>query len=152
MWKCSILLLCTLWRTTYGTPCEHKLSVDITNGKMHINGSISMDGIVYDPKDYFSTKDADGKAEIRGCVCRVRACVRRCCPRGKLINNSTCEDPDGGAPRFAPNVHLSEDDLDNGEKVHQDHFGFIYTDLCEHGKYQLEPEDSADQHYLLKVR
>lgn len=72
-------------------PCEVEFSVDITDGTRSENDVITKDGVSYDLKNYF---EYEGK--VMGCVCNLRACIRKCCPSGQYIADSsqTCVNTD----------------------------------------------------------
>lgn len=84
-----ILLYCGVVFGSY--PCDVAFSVDITDGTRSENDVIIKDGVSYDPENYF---EYEGK--VMGCVCNIKACIRKCCPTGQYIADSsqTCTDTD----------------------------------------------------------
>lgn len=63
------------------------ITVDITDG-IYDGTSIISDGITYDESNYFSSG-----SEIRGCICNVKVCIRKCCLDGEVLNSTSrsCE-------------------------------------------------------------
>ncbi|XP_056629654.1 G-protein coupled receptor Mth2-like isoform X3 [Diorhabda sublineata] len=70
---------------TYGvcdeSVCEN--SVDITDG-IRSGTNITKDDITYTEKNYFVQGDS-----IKGCICNVKQCIRKCCDEGEVMNMTT---------------------------------------------------------------
>lgn len=66
--------------------CNKELSIDISDGEKVDEHFIDNNGIVYDDQNYF---ESNGK--IHGCVCNLKKCIRKCCPRGQEIANKACQ-------------------------------------------------------------
>lgn len=77
-----IVLAQTGGGSTQVSKCEK--NVDISDGKRQ-GSSIVKDGVVYKEKDYFV--DSDGS--LRGCICNVKPCIRKCCAENEILNLTT---------------------------------------------------------------
>nr|XP_022917481.1 G-protein coupled receptor Mth2-like isoform X14 [Onthophagus taurus] len=64
-------------------------TVDITDGKTDVNGSITINNDTYSIKNYYKKN-----GQIFGCVCRIKSCIRKCCPDGQVISNKNCTNSD----------------------------------------------------------
>lgn len=60
---------------------------DITTGTKLQNGSILYNDIIFDRENYFQKGFS-----IMGCVCNIKICVRKCCPKGQkyIRNDQNC--------------------------------------------------------------
>lgn len=63
-------------------PCNVTLSVDISDGERS-GDDIIKDGVIYPKEQYF---EFEGKT--MGCVCNLKACIKKCCPVGKYMTNA----------------------------------------------------------------
>lgn len=74
-----------------GVRCN--ISVDITNGVQE-GTSIISDGITYNESNYYFSG-----GEIRGCICNIKMCIRKCCLEGEVLNTTSrsCESSTNGA-------------------------------------------------------
>lgn len=109
------------------TKCAHVLSVDITNGTKLNDGSIMRDEIIFSPDLQFVYDD-----QIRGCVCNVRKCVRKCCESGMAVIDNKCKAYSGGFPLTIHDKHVPL------EEEHD--FYIIHNKKCSTGGfYKLEP-------------
>lgn len=63
------------------------VTIDITMGVKE-GTSIIFDGITYDESNYFVSGN-----EIKGCICNVKKCIRKCCREGEVLNvtSRSCE-------------------------------------------------------------
>lgn len=62
-------------------PCSSELSFDITDSIYDsFTGSRTKDNITYNQYDYFVDNGT-----IRGCICNMNTCLRRCCPSNQEI-------------------------------------------------------------------
>ncbi|XP_031355942.1 G-protein coupled receptor Mth2-like isoform X5 [Photinus pyralis] len=129
-----LLLLISIFASSV-SPCPLPLTVDISNGEHFDNGTIVSGGISYGPNFQMLV---DGK--VRGCVCDIRRCVRKCCPVGRLMFGTRCQESDIS---FAPLVY--GDHLLN---VTNDHFYYIESNECPMGLYKLEPNEPEDEFFI----
>lgn len=71
-------------------PCPSVLTVDITNGQKLSNGSIIQDDVLFDAKNYFK----DSNNTIRGCICNIKNCIRKCCgPQERFVMTNCTKAP-----------------------------------------------------------
>lgn len=98
---CGIVLTFVNWSdgfflSTNELPCEFEDSINITDGRVLSDGSILHNGIKY-TKQQFDTVNYrlvnNGKlvkvpSHLRGCPCKVKTCLRLCCPLGSFVNMS----------------------------------------------------------------
>jgi len=80
-------------------PCKFLDSINITDGSFdEDDDSITHDGIYY-PKGYYAEYDYEFVNESyrqsvaqhwRGCTCKLKPCVRMCCPRGQILDRTQC--------------------------------------------------------------
>lgn len=127
-------------------PCEYLESVNITNGAELANGHILHNDVVY-PKELYAKinyeMDYLGKERkivepyIRGCLCRIKPCIRLCCPHGNFFD----KDRDIGKKCYkhdAAKNYASEMINQYNETVSivlDDYFGFVDDRSCH--KYYL---------------
>lgn len=86
-----IITLCPINKTSASLlPCEFHSSINITDGRRNYDGSITYDNITYTPNqfgvvDYIVNKTVlvSVSAHIRGCICKIKKCIRLCCPYGQ---------------------------------------------------------------------
>lgn len=118
-------------------PCPVFVSVDITDGVKN-DHTITKDNVTYTPANYFSHE-----GRIRGCVCNIKPCIRKCCPKGHIMKNGDC-DRDDYKQKFR--IHSKTDPT----QVADDHFYYIHNHDCvSMASYPLNPDaDERDLHYL----
>lgn len=81
-------------------PCHFFDSINITDGTLHPNKSITFDGIEFPPDQYAKVNHyLDNELErqivkpyVRGCVCNIRSCIRLCCPFGSLVDEMSADE------------------------------------------------------------
>lgn len=130
-------------------PCDIDLSVPLLSPKFHRNGSVVDHGDVYPSGFYFT---ANGTT--RGCLCKLKPCIRKCCARNEHMAKSTpkqpakCEINPDPSPfdNFTLPVYRSPG---NFADVAQDHFRILYGDVCRHGKFMLDPITQPNDQYDL---
>ncbi|KAF5288086.1 hypothetical protein FQR65_LT12136 [Abscondita terminalis] len=66
-------------------PCDLNFGINITDGIRGNKKSINFNGTWFYPGDY---EERDGI--IIGCVCRIKPCLRKCCPSGTFFQNRKC--------------------------------------------------------------
>lgn len=101
----GVLLIASIYmKTCYSLyfdgqlPCDFRDSVNITGGIRHPNKSISFDNTVFSFSEYATVhyvlngkERVQTEPHIRGCPCKIRKCIRLCCPYGSFVK-STAED------------------------------------------------------------
>lgn len=121
-------------------PCNRLLSVVIIKWQMLANGSLlSLDDIPisYPPELFWEDIRDDNVTEVRGCICELRNCIRKCCPEGRtMLEEGTCVDSNltllhPFSPQFKDENNKSVKNVD------------VYTlhgNPCQLGVYRLEDE------------
>lgn len=117
-------------------PCPIFVSVDITDG-VRRNQLIVKDNVTYTPANYFIHE-----GRIRGCICNIKPCLRKCCPEGHIMRGKGCERDD-----YEQNFqihHLTEE-----INLPKEHFHYIHNNHCiSNQSYVLDPAYEDDWHYL----
>lgn len=107
------------------------------------NGTILWDGLYFPSDKYYI---AENRTEIRGCVCDITKCFRKCCPWGQgYIDNKCSPSNETLVKNFQIPVYEA------GERTHvtNDHFVVIINKYCENGAYKLDPSNHVgDNHWL----
>lgn len=95
-----IILSCLLWSNATPIdselPCDYVESINISDGFIHSNQSITFDGIVFSTKQYANIsyviekgkRIATQKPYAMGCICQIKKCIQLCCPLGTFTNIS----------------------------------------------------------------
>lgn len=123
-------------------PCDFLDSVNITDGTLQSDSSIIFENISYPSDQYFNinydlrngskTRINMNSTYIRGCMCKIRPCIRLCCPEGVFYNhvNFKCENHTNDlAKNF---VHDILDRDNNTESwILDDHFAFAHAKPCQ---------------------
>lgn len=119
-------------------PCSVNLTENITNGKK-TGDVIEKDNITYSPDTYFTLNGV-----IRGCVCNITNCVRKCCPNGFAFTNGTCVERSALPPLLLA-LHEGSKFVENrsASKYH-----VVYGHYCKKGKYRLFPDYPGDEYYF----
>lgn len=122
-------------------PCEYLESVNITDGANLDNGQILHDGVVY-PKELYAKinyeMDYLGKTRhivqpyVRGCLCRIKPCIRLCCPRGQFVDltqktGKKCRKHDAAKNYASEMINQYNRTV---SIVLDDHFGFVDDRPC----------------------
>lgn len=110
-------------------PCPDNESVDISDVKSLEDGTVIQDGVVFPPK-YVYAKNVSGEIRRFGCLCKVKNCFRKCCPKGSVFQGRNCTE----MPEFdiisneALNLHYS---TTFRKKIHmKDNFDMLYGKPC----------------------
>nr|CAH7736760.1 unnamed protein product [Callosobruchus chinensis] len=74
MYHATVYILLLQLTSVFCEPAKCRYSIDISDG-VHLGTDITKNGITFSQKDYFKLGSS-----IRGCVCNVKNCVRKCCP------------------------------------------------------------------------
>lgn len=129
-------------------PCKFLDSINITDGSYDdTDESITFDGIYY-PTSLYAEYDYEFVNEsyrqktdphIRGCTCKLKPCIRICCPRGQFLYRSDCYTNDSIHDLDVPVTHDGEIVEENIFEI----FHYVVGKPC----YQispLEPEKYPD--------
>lgn len=149
----AILLLSISWNSRLSVcselPCDFFDSVNITNGVLHPNKSITVDGIVfaegqYATLDYIFVNGTDQlnvKPYIRGCVCNQKPCVRLCCRYGSIVKTKygrqRCQ-PNEAARNLEGDIY--DQNITTKHVKFDQHFTFVDQIPCKHF-YFADDED-----------
>nr|XP_016994494.2 probable G-protein coupled receptor Mth-like 3 [Drosophila takahashii] len=97
----ATVILLLAHKTTADIPdCDFYDTVDISNGQKFPNGSYLHDGLLIPANlvgEYSFRTLPDGSKEavsshVRGCVCKLKPCIRFCCSHYHKIDDSVCSD------------------------------------------------------------
>lgn len=66
--------------------CELDQTVDITAGNVRFDNSILFEESLYTREDYFKYNN-----QLHGCVCNLKTCIPKCCPKKHILINGKCE-------------------------------------------------------------
>jgi hypothetical protein len=132
--------------------CNIFFSVVITGWKMFPNGSLlSLDDtrMLYPPEYFWKKLNDDNETEVRGCLCLLRNCIRKCCPEGHTLttehlcvpSNLTLLHP--FAPQFI--------DKDTNKPVTNVDIHRLYGNPCTEGSYLLDPQAHIEDQFSLLV-
>ncbi|XP_077292898.1 G-protein coupled receptor Mth2-like [Arctopsyche grandis] len=129
-------------------PCNYHTSVNISHGLTMANGSTVADGVIYSPDQQFVHEDNDGKSHLRGCLCMVKPCIRKCCGLGEAFEEGSCnktEDP--MANYFNPPIYNNTDLL-----MANDSFGLVFSSTCDSGQtIILNPFLNREDEFFLQL-
>ncbi|XP_058464529.1 G-protein coupled receptor Mth2-like isoform X3 [Malaya genurostris] len=97
-------------------PCDFLDSINITDGVLSRDGSITHDGIRYEAVNFAMVNysyDASGKKidapdYIRGCVCQVKSCVWLCCPKQFIVYGNRYQSCQIAASQILVNTELND--------------------------------------------
>ncbi|XP_026832186.1 G-protein coupled receptor Mth isoform X2 [Drosophila erecta] len=141
--------------------CDYYDTVDISAAQKLQNGSYIFEGLLVPANltgEYEfrilpdNSKQKVGK-HIRGCVCKVKPCVRFCCPHNHIMDNGVCYDnmTEEELTELDPFLNVT---LDDGT-VFSRHFKkelIVQWDLpmpCD-GMFSLDNRDELDQYALFE--
>lgn len=137
-------------------PCSFFDTVNITDGIKLNNGSIFHDGITYAKDQYkyfnyiYSRPNIKNSTSphIRGCFCHYRICVRSCCAKGYLLNNTCIPSSDPQKiQEFRVNLHFKNHKIKSIDLLQDNKYGLIYKKAC--NGYLLEPDLEPDDVWSL---
>lgn len=119
--------------------CEFLDSVNITDGILLPNKSISFDGTVF-PEEYYTKSNLTLRGRrlfivdpyVRGCLCQLRSCIRLCCPKGENLdfhseNSGKCQ-PSNVTGKLEGPILDSNDEIQHVNFEQQ--FGIIHSFPC----------------------
>lgn len=131
-------------------PCEFSETINITSGHLDQNGNFHHKGIVY-KKEFFAEyhyviKNLNDMVNVephfRGCLCRIKPCIRLCCVGGKE-NGDNCVTSE---TLIVPTREEDEEINLTGTSS----YGVLVGRNC--GKmYALDPQDYPDDKWFFSV-
>lgn len=116
--------------------CPLHVTENLNDGRK-IGSAIVKDGLVY-PRGTFFEHDGD----LKGCVCNVTRCLRKCCPDGEAAVNNKCA---SYGESFQVQTYVDESFLDERPV---DSFYLLHGNFCRVGKYKLDTTFAPDRFYL----
>lgn len=89
---------------------------------------------------------------LRGCTCKLRKCLRKCCPVGTGLVGKNCEVAND-LPEFAPNIYYHRNADLRHHKWDRRWFAVVSGNTCNNGsRFMLEPDQHmSDINYLYLV-
>ncbi|XP_077293111.1 G-protein coupled receptor Mth2-like [Arctopsyche grandis] len=144
-----LLIMAAVKDSNSENPCNFYTSVNISHGITLANGSTVADGVVYSTDQQFIHEES-GESHLRGCLCLVKTCMRKCCDLGEAYVDGNCnktEDP--LVNPFNPPVYNNTDLLTG--MMANDSFGFVFQSVCGPADgYVLNPLNSEEDEFLLQ--
>lgn len=136
-------------------PCKFLDSINITDGIQNVDGSITFDEITYTSDNYGifnyefvnETYRRPAVPHLRGCTCRVRPCVRLCCPRGHIVGNG-CEKYDQ-SHNLSIDIWNSENETSTVQLFEQ--FSYTLGKPCQFIIENFPETNPEDEWYLYHV-
>lgn len=143
--------------------CDYFDTVDISAAQKLQNGSYLFEGLLvpailtgeYDFRILPDDSKQKVARHIRGCVCKLKPCVRFCCPHDHIMDNGVCYDnmSDEELAELDPFLNVT---LDDGS-VARRHFKnelIVQWDLpmpCD-GMFYLDNREEQDKYTLFEVQ
>lgn len=127
------------------TPCSSVESVDISDGEVHQNGSVLLNGIEFTNRAWYEV-DQNGTMVRFGCPCINRICMWKCCGPEQAFYNMSCTNSTlTEVNPFNPPLYSGKEPL---AKQAQDTFFYMYGQTCE-VRYLVDT--NSDQLFLQEV-
>jgi hypothetical protein len=137
-------------------PCEEHNSVEISFKDIIIlkNGSLhdTKENLIYPKGTYWKEL-----LFYRGCICKIKPCIRKCCQRNEIRNregictseNLTQSEVDSFFQPIVFDLRTLEPNTDLNNVNNR--FGVLYTQICMNNRYRLEPDENNydDRFFLL---
>lgn len=123
-------------------PCDFYDSINITEGVHHPNESITFNGTEYNDNNYarinydvVNGTRMEVRPYFRGCPCKIKPCVRLCCPYGMFakfdLSTISCDDENETAKKFE--IKMSDE---NNQEFTVSSVQLSYVnDLCKSERY-----------------
>ncbi|XP_037940672.1 G-protein coupled receptor Mth2-like isoform X2 [Teleopsis dalmanni] len=134
--------------------CEFHDTVNITGSFRFANGSYLHDGVIIPPEligEYsievlYKGHELPVEKHIRGCICKLRTCVKFCChpPQTKIKDLRECETGIENELELSPYVNIT---FNNGTEKSipvLEEFSIVVGIPC-HNAYKLIPDDPDDE-------
>lgn len=123
--------------------CDYNTSVDISQGTHISNGDINFHGDRYQRHEYFFDKKT---GTHRGCICRKKICVRKCCPLGQgYTETKSCANVNSS---FNPPIW---DDYRELKGVHVSKFHLVFGKVECQNSVRLKLSQISQNLHLLEV-
>ncbi|GBP59410.1 hypothetical protein EVAR_47969_1 [Eumeta japonica] len=122
--------------------CDRNNTVDITDGTVQADDSVSFQGVVYPNGTWFEVFE-NGRAVRLGCACTERGCIWKCCGLNEELLGRKCVPT---ARVFNPSVYRGREIT---PIVASEHFNYIYSIPC--SQRYLVDTDMGNELYLQEV-
>jgi hypothetical protein len=133
--------------------CNRLFSVVVTKWQIFDNGSLlSLDDspMLYPPGFFWKEFNDDNVTEVRGCICVLKNCIRKCCPQEQTITEEGACVASNSSLLYPFSPQLIDEDTNNPVKDLDVYM--VYGDPCQYGSYRLDPvADGSDQFLLLRT-
>lgn len=138
-------------RDNLNVPCRFRDSINITDGIRDSDDNIVFEDMIYTKNDYgiydyVIVNDIVRRsvsAHLRGCVCRMKKCVRFCCPRGEQLQEGICMQNETFYDR---NITLQ--DRDNATVDVFQEFGYVVGKPCDE-IIMMDPSEYPDDAWAM---
>lgn len=119
-------------------PCPRVLTIDISDGLLLRNRSILKNDIIFDSNNYF----IDEKGGKRGCICKIKQCLRKCCGANEKLIEKKCVQT---AQKLQVQVYEGKQNVSFSDNYH-----YIYNKECKHGATVLIPHLVTEEEFFLQ--
>ena len=145
----KIVVLLSMIKESIEFPCDFIDTRNISSGIFRQDGSYFHNGVTY-PKNLITTFDYvldhfDGKVDVqphvRGCICKVRPCIRICCRDGLNIESDCVKTGKLSVP-----ARNGSEEID----LRSDQFAVIEGWPCKN-MYTLEPAENDYDKWFFEV-
>ncbi|XP_014600685.1 PREDICTED: G-protein coupled receptor Mth2-like [Polistes canadensis] len=143
---------CTVPTRPEDLPCHYSLTVPLEkdNIQRYKNGSIFHDGTLYPTNLYWIQNNS-----IRGCVCELRPCMRKCCRDGEVLSDgeiARCKKIQNRT--VLPDIKADKEQF-TSEIQHikniADHYILLQNNFCPNKSYKLEPENFEEDKFIFEA-
>lgn len=128
-------------------PCHYFDSIDISEGFVHNNKSITFDGIEYHKNQYADIsyaiengKRVPTKQHTRGCICQIKNCIQLCCPLGTFANSSSDSDNrcNSRYTESANHEKIINQNIQIYKSEQKDDYAYVVNMPCEDDMFYIE--------------
>lgn len=134
------IIIFTLKFRPNNLPCDFFDSINITDGALHSDLSITYDNITFQKNQYAKidyilegeTKTHTSMPYLRGCICNIKPCMRLCCPSQVLFDENTlkCTNQTHAAAKLFESDVI--DEHNHTQKwILDHHFAYVHDKPCD---------------------
>lgn len=136
----GILLLFFNIQNSKKLPCDYLDSINITDGTLRSDLSITFNDITYTNDQHFEIsyvlKNGEKLPTLqpyrRGCICRLKPCVRLCCAAGTFFDDEINKCQNQTHPQAKLFEHDVLNEFNETEKwILDHHFAYVYDRPCQ---------------------
>jgi hypothetical protein len=157
MW-CRLMVIALIFGGHFGfgsqilqdfEPCDYIDTINITAGHLDQNGNYHYKGNVF-KKEWFAvydyeyvnvTKRVDVKPHIRGCICKIKPCIRLCCFDPKSSDEACVKSENLVVPTY---------DEDEEIDITGKNYGVLVNKPCLI-MFKLSPQDYPEDRWFFMV-